>query len=340
MSSGCHIYFLTYLSTGCHKYKGVMLLFSLHEKMHLKNVDNDILAIGELLIDMVGTTNRGILTYHQFFGGSPANIAMNTKKLGLNSLVCASVGDDRLGEFLKDTLQLADIDTTYIQTVPEATSMVVLNQSNGTPTPIFYRAADYKIKYNKKLEKAVDNSKIIHFSTWPLSMSPAKDSLMRVLQSARQKGGLVCFDPNYHPAHWQNPEAGKEEVKSVIGMVDIVKPSEDDAERLFGADSHETQIKRFHDLGAKLVIMTLGKDGLIASDGDTLHKLPSLADKVTNTTGAGDAFWSGFYAAIVNGYSIKGACSYGSAASAFKLKHLSSIAELPRLEKLKELYRL
>ena len=340
MSSGYYIYFLTYMSSGCQIIEGVILLFSLVEKIDLKNVSNDILAVGELLIDMVGATNRGILTYHQFFGGSPANIAMNTKRLGLNSLVCASVGDDRLGDFLKDTLQLAEIDTSYIQTVPEATSMVVLNQSNGTPAPIFYRAADYQIVHNEKLEKAVENSKIIHFSTWPLSMSPAKDSLMCVLENARQKEGLVCFDPNYHPAHWQNPEAGKEEVKSIIGMVDIIKPSEDDAERLFGADSHETQIKRFHDLGAKLVIMTLGKDGLIASDGKVLHNLPSLADKVTNTTGAGDAFWSGFYAAIVSGYNVKEACSYGSAASAFKLKHLSSIAELPRLEKLKELYGL
>lgn len=315
-------------------------MYCIDEKIYLQNTSNDILAIGELLIDMVGTTNRGILTYHQFFGGSPANIAMNTKRLGLNSLVCAAVGDDRLGDFLKSTLELAEIDTSHIQTVPEATSMVVLNQSNGTPTPIFYRAADYRIKYDEKLEKAVEESKIIHFSTWPLSMSPAKDSLMRVLENAKQKRALACFDPNYHPAHWENPEAGKEEVKSIISMVDIVKPSEDDAERLFGANSHEVQIEKFLCLGAKLVIMTLGKDGLLVSDGSAIHSLPSLADKVTNTTGAGDAFWSGFYAAIVNGYSVWESCQYGSAASAFKLKHLSSIAELPRFEKLKELYGL
>ena len=313
-------------------------MFSLDKKIQLIDADNDVLAIGELLIDMVGTTNQGELTYHQFFGGSPANIAVNTRRLGMNSLVCASVGDDRLGKFLKDTLKNADVDISYIQTVPDATSMVVLNQSNGTPSPIFYRAADYNIEYNDELADAVAKSKIIHFSTWPLTLSPAKDSIARVLESARKLGVFVGFDPNYHPALWQKPEEGKEFVKSIIGAVDVIKPSEDDAERLFGKDSHEAQIEKFLKLGAKLVIMTLGQDGLIVADGKDMYKLPSLAKEVANTTGAGDAFWAGFYTAIVSNHNIKESCNCGSAASAFKLKHLSSIAELPKLDELKEMY--
>jgi fructokinase len=65
-----------------------------------------------------------------------------------------------------------------------------------------------------------------------------------------------------------------------------------------------------------------------------------LATEVVNTTGAGDAFWSGFYAAVVKGYTIQDAVSFGSAASAFKLKSESSVAGLPKLEKLRESYNL
>jgi len=329
------------MSIGCHaERKGWVYVFSLDESIGLVSAGNDVLTIGELLIDMVGTMNQGELTYHQFFGGSPANIAVNTRRLGIKSLVCAAVGDDRLGKFLKKTLKDADIDISYIQTVPDSTSMVVLNQSNGTPIPIFYRAADYMIEHNDGLATAVVNSKIVHFSTWPLTLSPAKESIVRVLELARGIGGLVCFDPNFHPAIWKNPEEGKAFVKFIISAVDIVKPSEDDAERLFGKDAHEAQIEKFLKLGAKLVIMTLGQDGLIVANGNEMHKLPSFAKEVLNTTGAGDAFWAGFYAAIVKGHNIKEACNCGSAASAFKLRHLSSIAELPRLEQLKEMYGL
>jgi len=315
-------------------------MFSINSKVALCNADYDILTFGELLIDMVGTNNRGILTYHQFFGGSPANIAMNAKRLGLNALACSAVGNDRFGDYLINTLESANVSTKCVQRTDAATSMVVLNQSNGTPKPIFYRGADYIIEYNDVLEEAVRNSKIIHFSTWPLSKSPAYESLMQAIDSAKKENALICFDPNFHPDHWGDPEKGKEIVKNLIGKTSIVKPSDDDAERLFGADTNENQIEKFHKLGAKLVIMTLGKDGLIISDGNDIFKMATMATEVTNTTGAGDAFWAGFYAAIIDGSTIKDACRYGSAASAFKLKYLSSIAELPTLNKLKEMYSL
>ena len=314
-------------------------LFSLHEKLKLKSKFNDILTIGELLIDMVSLKEKKDY-YVQFFGGSPANIALNTKMLGANSIVCSAVGKDRFGEFLTSQLKAADMDTGYIQYVEEPTSLVVSNQSNGTPKPLFYRMADYKLKYTLELESAIENSKILHFSTWPISMEPARHTMEQTLEKAKQVQTLICFDPNFHPAIWKDPEEGKEYTKSIISKVDIIKPSEDDAERIFGADKAEAQVEKFIELGAKLVIMTLGKEGAIVSNGSEFLEVPTLATEVVNTTGAGDAFWAGFYASVVNGDSIKQAVSCGSAASAFKLKHLNSVAKLPDLQTLKEGYKI
>lgn len=93
---------------------------------------------------------------------------------------------------------------------------------------------------------------------------------------------------------WEKGENGVEYIKSIIKYVDIIKPSEDDAERLFGSDTHENQIKKFLNLGAKFVIMTLGKDGAIASNGEEIIKFNTLAKEVVDTTGAGDAFGQDF----------------------------------------------
>ena len=312
---------------------------SLCEGLELRRKANDILAIGELLVDMVGLNDHKD-SYMQFFGGSSANIALNAKRLGTNSIICSAVGKDRFGDFLVGHLNQVGMDTEYIQRVPDSTSLVVLNQSNGTPEPIFYRMADCKLKYTQKLESAIADSKILHFSTWPISMQPARHTLERVLEKAREAETLICFDPNFHAAIWHGAEEGKVYTKSIIAKVDIVKPSEDDAERIFGVDNTKAQIEKFIDLGAKLVIMTLGKDGAIVSNGNEMLEIPSLATEVVNTTGAGDAFWAGFYAAVVNGDTIKDAVVCGSAASAFKLKHLNSVAELPDLQALKEMYGL
>ncbi|MCL2221788.1 MAG: sugar kinase [Oscillospiraceae bacterium] len=317
----------------------------LDEKIYFGSRCNDVLAVGELLVDMVSVYDKhqsNTDSYRKFFGGSVANVAINVKKLGIKSVLASAVGKDSLGDFLVNYLKSAGICTDCVQRVDGSTSMVLTNKSSSTPTPIFYRAADYYIYYSEKLEKTVSNSKIVHFSCWPISRSPSRETIEKVLATAKANNVLVCFDPNYHRQICDNrlpEETSLKHIKSIMGMVDIIKPSEDDAERIFGKDSVHNQIEKFLNLGAKLVIMTLGKDGAIVSNGADVLRYETLATEVVNTTGAGDAFWSGFYAAAIKGYSIRDAVSLGSAASAYKLKSLSSVSELPALEQLKKLYK-
>ncbi|GIN71459.1 fructokinase [Bacillus sp. J14TS2] len=318
------------------------MLFKLNDKIKLKTKSNNLLAVGELLIDMISsdyTEDMESNSYKRFFGGSPSNIVMNAKKLGIQSLVAAVVGKDRFGEFLIQQLRNQDIETSYVQQVDYPTSMVVINKSKSTPVPIFYRGADYHITYTSKLEQALSNSSIVHFSCWPISMEQGQKTITKMLKIARENDILICFDPNYHPMYWQKGEDGVEIVKSFIRQVDIIKPSEDDAERLFGKDTPENQIDKFLRLGVKLVIMTLGKDGAIVSNGKETLRCHTFAEEVVDTTGAGDAFWSGFYAAIVKGYTIADAIRLGMGVSAFKLRYTGAVVDLPKIEEIKEIYK-
>ncbi len=319
-------------------------MFNLDNKIDFENKENDILTVGELLIDMISADyDEGDFScsiYNKFFGGSPSNIAMNVKKLGVNSLVASAIGEDGLGKFLINNFKNTNMDTSYIQQVDYATSMVLVTKSKTSPVPIFYRAADYQLSYTSKLEDVLKNSKIVHFSCWPISKMPARDTVERVIKEARKNNILICFDPNYHPMIWQKGEDGIEYVKSMISKVDIIKPSEDDAERLFGKDSCENQIEKFLKLGAKFVIMTLGKDGAIVSNGEETIRFNALATEVVDTTGAGDAFWAGFYASIVKGYTIKESLNLVFAVSAYKLKYTGAVVDLPKLEEIKEIYSL
>ena len=318
-------------------------MFGFNEKIIFQDKNIDILTIGELLVDMISEEygdNFESSTYNKYFGGSPSNIAINTKRLGLNSLVVSCVGNDGLGKFLINNLVEVGIDTSCIDIIKNSTSMVLVTKSKANPVPIFYRDADFHISYNEGLQNALKNCKIMHFSCWPISKEPARSTIERAIYEARSNGALVCFDPNYHEMLWEDNEYGIEYVKSIIGKVDIVKPSEDDAERIFGVDSNENQIKKFLRLGAKLVIMTLGGAGVLVSNGAETIAMETLARKVVDTTGAGDAFRSGFYAAIIKGYTLKAAIKLGLAVSAYKLKYIGAVVKLPELEKIKKSYRL
>ena len=318
-------------------------MFNFNNVVKFENKRFDVFAIGELLVDMISDdydADNSCNKYSRYFGGSPANITMNIKRLGGNPIISASVGNDRLGEFLINNLKKNNINTEFINKVNNSTSMVLVTKSKETPLPIFYRSADYNLEYNEDIGSILKNSKIVHFSCWPISQKKSRKVIEKVIEEARKNNVLIGFDPNYHEMIWEEGHDGIEYIKNLIGKLDIIKPSEDDAERIFGPDTPENHVDKFIQCGAKLVIMTLGKDGAIVSNGTETIKFKTLATEVVDTTGAGDAFWGGFYTALTSNYPLKEALNIGFATSAFKLKNVGAIAELPSIEELKTLYNI
>lgn len=301
----------------------------------------DVLAIGEILVDMISSEYGDVIDdnrFYAYFGGSPANIAMNVNRLGGYSMIGASVGNDRFGDFLMNNLVKEKMETTLIQRVKEATSMVVVNKSKGTPIPVFYRGADYRFQLTRVLEEAVKQAKIVHFSSWPISKRASRTVVNQVIDVANANNVLVCFDPNYHPSLWDDTEDGVTIIKEIVGKVAMIKPSEDDAERLFGPDTPENQIEKFHQLGCPFVMMTLGADGAIVSNEGDKTYYQTLATEIVDTTGAGDAFWSGFYTGITQGETIEDALQIGLSVSAYKLKYTGAVVDLPHYKMLKKTY--
>ena len=318
-------------------------MFNFNNVVKFENKIFDVFAIGELLVDMISDdydADNSCNKYSRYFGGSPANITMNIKRLGGNPIISASVGNDRLGEFLINNLKKNNINTEFINKVNNSTSMVLVTKSKETPLPIFYRSADYNLEYNEDIGSILKNSKIVHFSCWPISQKKSRKVIEKVIEEARKNNVLIGFDPNYHEMIWEEGHDGIEYIKNLIGKIDIIKPSEVDAERIFGPDTPENHVNKFIECGAKLVIMTLGKYGAIVSDGTKTIKFNTLATEVIDTTGAGDAFWGGFYTAITSNYTLKEALNIGFATSAFKLKHVGAIAKLPSIEELKTIYNI
>ena len=318
-------------------------MFNFSNTIQFHDKTNDVFTIGELLVDMISDdydTSFNCNKYLRFFCGLPANITMNIKKLGGNPVITSCVGNDGLGDFLINHLKKNNINTELINRVNNSTSMVLVTKSKETPLPIFYRGADYNLEYNSQIDSTLKNSKIVHFSCWPISQAKSRKMIEKVIEEARKNDVLIGFDPNYHEMIWEEGHDGIEYIKSLIGKVDIIKPSEVDAERIFGPDTPENHVDKFIQCGAKLVIMTLGKDGAIVSDGNETIKFETLATEVVDTTGAGDAFWGGFYTALTSNYPLKEALNIGFATSAFKLRHVGASAELPSIKELKTLYNI
>ena len=153
-------------------------------KNNIKNID--ILCVGEALIDFIGHQTNTLLNntrdYHRYLGGSPTNVAMNSARLGLNSLIVATVGNDAFSEYIFKKLADAGVNTSTIRKIDyKPTSVIFVSKSEGTPDFIPFRAADCEITENQistfaQSTDAKGNLKYPHFEQLRVKMGNLIDA--------------------------------------------------------------------------------------------------------------------------------------------------------------------
>ena len=268
----------------------------------------DVLTIGELVVDFISAEKTDTLsnasTFRRYLGGSPANIAVFVSKLGGASAVIAKTGIGAFGTFLKGELQRHGVTTDYLS-IDHRTHTTVIFVSSTAATPDFeeFRSGDYLLRPEEVSDEAISRTKVVHASTFALSLEPCRSAVISAFRRAREMGKIVSLDPNYSRRVWPDYKEARGVIREAYRYVDITKPSADDARRIFGPDyGPEQYIQMFHDLGAGTVVFTMGEEGnLISEDGKIVAHVPARPVEVVDATGAGDAFWAGFLVATLDG---------------------------------------
>ena len=269
----------------------------------------DIISIGEILIDFIGhETNASIentKNYHRFLGGSPTNVASNAALLGLKSVIVASCGNDGLGDYIIRKLKENNVITTQVKkTIEFPTSVIMVSKSTETPEFIAYRQADCQIGSDQIPDDLLESARIYHTTCFALSKNPARETIIKGAKKAHSLGLKTSIDINFSEKIWPNREEAKEVLKEYLSTNPLVKLSDDDCYRLFAEEKSEEFIfDYFHKLGASTICLTKGKDGVVLSDSKIgiISKKANVVENIKDTTGAGDAFWTGFlYAQLSN----------------------------------------
>jgi fructokinase len=308
--------------------------------MGSKTPEIDFLSVGELLVDLISTEPTDSLAtaerFDRYQGGSPANIAVNIARLGGRAAMMACVGDDALGVFLRDALADANVDVRDVRAHPDAhTSIVLVARTTTTPDFLPMRDADFRLE-PADLAASVARARAVHTSTWPLSREPARQCARRALHLAHAEGKVTSLDPNYTPRIWPDRREALRVLEAVMPDVTITKPSQDDAERLFNEVlAPDDVIRRFHAMGPGIVLFTMGTKGMILSVGGDQTHIPARELDVADATGAGDAFWSGFMIAHLDGLTPLH-CAY--VARELAERKLKTVGPLPAMQDRREVY--
>ena len=102
----------------------------------------------------------------------------------------------------------------------------------------------------------------------------------------------ISIDPNVRPL-LVRPEVYRARLAHWCALADILRLSEDDLELLLPGTPPEQACDTWHAAGVRLVVITLGAGGALASlDGERL-RVPAVATRVVDTVGAGDSFTAG-----------------------------------------------
>ena len=257
-----------------------------------------VLCIGELLIDFfctdIGVTLAQGAHFIKQAGGAPANVAAAISRLGGTAAFAGKVGNDPFGDFLIQTLNEVKVNTDLIarDTSALTTMAYVSLQSDGERDFVFSRGADGNFGMQDLPLYKLSEAAIVHFGSATAMLGGAYlEAYFELMIKAREAKQFVSFDPNYRSSLWgDRTEEFISLAKKGISLADFVKVSEEELQLISGCEELSAGIGELHRLGAKVIEVTLGKNGTLLSNGCELTTIPSIAIKSVDSTGAGDAF--------------------------------------------------
>ena len=302
----------------------------------------DIISIGEVLIDFIGhevnTSINRTKDYHRFLGGSPTNVAVNASRLGLKSVLVASCGQDGLGDYVVRKLKSNNVITSQIRKSESApTSVIFVSKSTETPDFIPYRQADCEIYENQLPDEIIADAKIFHTTCFALSKNPARETILNRAKKAKELGLQLSIDINFSERIWPDREEAKKVLREYLQNDPLVKLSEDDCYRFFAEVKSEYYIfEYFHNLGATTICLTKGKNGVVVSDlkEGLLFQKAMHINEIKDTTGAGDAFWTGFLYAQIEQKSLNESITIAQKLAAIKLQNVGRLPDNINIKKI------
>jgi fructokinase len=249
-----------------------------------------IAVAGEALIDLIADDDG----LHPYPGGGPFNTAVSLGRLGVPVGFLGRLSEDAFGRLLGERLAESGVDGRYVLHGQSPTPLAVVHATtDGDHDFSFYLAgtayADVTFADLPPLEPEVA---ALHVGTLALATDPPAAAFEQLIEG-ESKRRLVVVDPNIRPAVCGDRDAYVRRFESWADQAHVIKLSDDDADWLYPGVTYETVVERILARGPRLVVLTLGPEGVLARTPAASARAASPRVDVVDTVGAGDAFGAG-----------------------------------------------
>ncbi|MEQ1605160.1 MAG: PfkB family carbohydrate kinase [Pyrinomonadaceae bacterium] len=262
--------------------------------------------------------------YSVLAGGEVASSMLGLSRLGLKTAYAGRFGDDPAGEVGINSLNAEAVDTAYSEIIHGASTQIafiIIDEHSGERTVIWQR--DEKLRYSavEAPVHAAKRGRVLHLTPHDTAASIA------MAVSAREAGVIVSADID-------NVFDGIEEL---LPLVDVCIVSSEFPAKLLGiSESEPALIELSTRFNCPVTGLTRGEAGSLLYCNGEFIETPGfrVPGGCADTTGAGDAFRTGFLFAMLTGRSIEDSTATANAVAALNCRGVGARTGLPTLAEL------
>ena len=315
----------------------------------------DLICLGRAGVDFyaqqVGSRLEDVASFSKYIGGSSTNIACCSSRMGLRTALITRVGNEQMGQFIREQLQREGVDTRCVTTDPDRlTALVVLGIKDQDTFPlIFYRenCADMAIDVNDIDGDFIATAKALLITGTHLSNEHILNTSKKALRLARESSAKTVLDIDYRPVLWGLTSKGDGETRfiasdsvtahlqSVLPEFDLVVGTEEEIHIAGGSTDTLQALRNIRDVSDAVLVLKRGPygasvyDSAIPASLDDGVTVKGVTVEVLNVLGAGDAFISGFLRGWLNDEGYEQALTYANACGALVVSRHGCTPAMP-----------
>jgi sugar/nucleoside kinase (ribokinase family) len=249
------------------------------------------LCLGGAVVDLI--CERPVLSapeadaFSARLGGSVATTAVVAARNGAHVALAGGAGDDAWGHWLRDRLGREGVETSLFELAPAAQTplAIVLVDAGGEPSCELYGGGFPVL--GGRVEQAVRGSAGLVFGTGTLEDADDAEVTMRARELALSLGRPVVFAPAIRVDRWRSRAEAAASANACVPDALLVHATAGEAALMTGEDDPERAALALLKAGARMVVITLGTDGVILR-GELKLNVEGVGADVLSTLGAGD----------------------------------------------------
>lgn len=270
------------------------------------------------------------LSYMEVGPGGACNVAIMAARFGVAVGALGEVGDDGFGLVVREGLRREGVDVKNLLVSKQAHTPVagVVVDESSEPGYLGYPGSLRERSLLSKWKKAIQAGQAFFADGWAeYEETPAM--LLAGFEAARGAGVPTFFDPG--PG---NPDIDNQWQLEAISKSTVVLMNRREAKRLTDLDDDEAVVRALQAIGAELVLLKRGEEGLLAARGAERVQAPGLDVEAKDATGAGDSVAGAMIYGILHGLPLQKLAVLANATGAAKVQNIGTGHNMPTLRQI------